>query len=286
MTDLKTLTLDAVALAELGALARPTAHDPALPACPICAAPALAGYAYTAWQDIAHDCRCTLTDSARYDRALRVTLWPERTLALKRQRALLTGRADYLASLPDAYRLYTWASLPQNGDNAHLWQSLKPESNLPTILDPLATGGRGTLYLHGTPGTGKTHAACAIGAELCSSMVTKFWAARQLKVQMQAAALGNAEWPDLFSPDLLILDDLDKLKPSEFTYEWLFDLLERRITCRRGTIITSQFAPGTTARKVTPADDQDSAAPLASRLGAGRVLKLGGQDHRYGMGMN
>ena len=282
MIDLKNLPL----LAQFPSPSLPTVHAPELPACPLCAAPALAGAPYVAWYELNHDCRCTVTSSAAYDHALRVTLWPQRRLDLKRQSALTTGRADYLATLPDAYRAYTWDSLPWGADNEALRQSLKPQAGLPTPYDPLALGGAGTLYLHGTPGTGKTHAACAIGQELCSRMVTRFWAARQLKVAMQQAALGDAPWPDLFSADLLILDDLDKLKPSEFTYEWLFDLLERRVTCRRGTIITSQFSPGVTARKVTPLDDQDSAAPLASRLGAGRVLRLGGTDHRYGMGLN
>ncbi len=281
MTELKNLLM----LPVLDTPPLPTVHDAELPACPVCAAPALAGYTYTAWHDLAHDCRCILTDSATYDHALRVTLWPARTLALKRGRALTTGRADYLAGLPDAYRAYTWASLPIAAENAHLWQSMKPDLELPSTFDPLAASGRGTLYLHGAPGTGKTHAACALGSELCERYVTRFWSARQLKTRMQAAAVRDAEWPDLFTPDLIILDDLDKLKGSEFVQEWLFDLIERRLTCRRGTVITSQFGPGQTAKRIA-LSDPETAAPLASRMGAGRVLKLGGDDHRYGMGMN
>ncbi|WP_169743765.1 AAA family ATPase [Deinococcus misasensis] len=211
---------------------------------------------------------------------------------------LKTAKSDFLSSLPVEYRQYTWASLQVTEANRAALQSIRP--NGITCYQPLGQKGSGSLYLYGTPGTGKTHLGVAIAQEICETHVCRYFSAKALKSQMQQAALGNAEWPDLVTPDLILFDDLEKINPTAYTYEWFFDALETRLNNRRGSIFTSQQRPGATALRLTPVDHEKlkaangnpallkeveqerllQAGALASRMSAGLKFEITGRDNR------
>jgi hypothetical protein len=62
-------------LEELKGRASPPAHDPDLPPCPLCGAPAFRGGDFRAPHRIEHDCDCVYREPEAYGKAL-FALWP------------------------------------------------------------------------------------------------------------------------------------------------------------------------------------------------------------------
>jgi hypothetical protein len=62
-------------LEELKGRASPPAHDPELPPCPLCGAPAFRGGDFRAPHRIEHDCDCIYREPEAYGKAL-FALWP------------------------------------------------------------------------------------------------------------------------------------------------------------------------------------------------------------------
>lgn len=248
------------ALAELCA-PRPAQHDPTLPACPLCGALALAGYAWVIWSDLAHDCHCVLERDHEYASGL---------LRLHRaDRALPT----YLAGLPERYRRYTLHNAPETP--AH-----RPALSAARQLD-----GR-WMYLFGAPGAGKTHLAVGLGRAYAEmGRTARFWSVNELVAVLRDAAFGRAARPDLLSADVLILDDAGKLKPTDFAYEQIYNALEGRWARERTTLITGNHNPGVVGLRLTPDGNPDAAAALTSRMGSGHVFEITGDDGRWGGGL-
>jgi DNA replication protein DnaC len=89
--------------------------------------------------------------------------------------------------------------------------------------------------------------------------------------------------PNLVAPGVLILDDLGKVKTSEFVYETLYACLESRWSNAKTTILTANHKPGVVADRLTPASlDREAADAILSRLIAGQVIEVKGMDEREG----
>ncbi|PYE51036.1 ATP-binding protein [Deinococcus yavapaiensis] len=255
--DTEHLTLRALTSTETTARAkRVTAHNPTLPACPTCNAPAFVGYAYTPWSDIAHDCNCVADREGAY------------LVGLRRAWQARTALPAYLATLPERYRAYTLPGLRTTFENTQARAACEG-------LD------RANVYLYGPAGTGKTYLAVATGRAYAEQgRSVRFWSLNLLIGAYRDAIANRTRAPELASVDVLVLDDCGKLKPSEYVYEQVYNLLEARWADAKTTMFTAQHNPGKVALTLTPAGNEDAAGALASRMGSGYVFEIAGDDER------
>ena len=86
---------------------------------------------------------------------------------------------------------------------------------------------------------------------------------------------GKGEPPDYTQAEVIVLDDLGKVRPSEHSYQTLMTLIEHVISEGKALIVTSNYSPSQAARRCALEDPQ-AAFPLASRLA------LAGENHRGG----
>ena len=239
---------------------RPLKISHSLPACPCCAAPAYDGEWRGAF-DLHHTCDCILERASCYERGVQ-RLWERQ----QRERR-------YLETLPTRYRAYTFGSFdPTDGNAAAL-----------EIATQLEVGR--TLFLWGNPGNGKTHLACAISFRALERGSVVFWNVAALYARLRECVAHDLPKPNLLAPSVLILDDLGKVKASEFVYETLYGCLESRWSNAKTTILTANHKPGVVADRLTPASlDQQASDAILSRLVAGHVVEITGEDRREGRG--
>jgi chromosomal replication initiation ATPase DnaA len=233
-------------------------HD--LHSCPICEAPAVGGIPYAHWYDLTHECMCVIEHPDAYSNGVR-KIWQARN-----------ALPYFLKDLPERYHDYTRSTLVKNEGNSAALTALKEAGGVPN----------GNLYLYGTAGNGKSHVSVAVArlaAERGKS--TRFWGmASLLKEVRDSIGIEGKPTPELSHWDVLVLDDIDKLKPSQFLYEFLYELIEVRWAKKKVTIFTAQHDPDETARLLTPNGSELAADPLASRMSSGLVFRIGGKDMR------
>lgn len=137
---------------------------------------------------------------------------------------------------------------------------------------------QGVLVLYGSYGTGKTHVLAAIAnAQAARGLVCRFASTTLLFGAIQERIGQGADYLDLFrratSAPLLLLDDLDKLKPSEFREETLYTILNGRNVAGLPLAITSNNPP-------------DKLAPWIGGAGCSRLMQglipvpMNGLDYR------
>jgi DNA replication protein DnaC len=139
-----------------------------------------------------------------------------------------------------------------------------------------APGGR-NLVLTGATGTGKTHAAIAAArAAFDAGAHVRFTPVVELLDALRPGSTGgDGVLDELFGIDVLVLDDLGAERPTDWTLERLYALVNRRWMEERPTIATSNL---------------DVPKPLAAAVGertysrlvgsSAVVLQLGGDDRR------
>jgi DNA replication protein DnaC len=137
---------------------------------------------------------------------------------------------------------------------------------------------QGTLVLYGSYGTGKTHLLAAIANAVASRGQRCRFASTTLLFGAIGERIGQGEdYLDLFrratSAPLLLLDDLDKLKPSEFREETLYTILNGRNVAGLPLAITANNPPDKLAPWIGGAG--------CSRLMAGLIpVSMQGPDYR------
>lgn len=139
----------------------------------------------------------------------------------------------------------------------------------------------GSLAFYGDYGTGKTHLLAAIanavtgrGASCRFASVVSLFDALQERIQQKG------DYHDLLrraiAAPLLVLDDLDKLKPSEFREETLYKILNGRSAAGLPLALSSNSAPDELVRWIGGAG--------CSRLMAGLIpIPMDGPDYRLEM---
>lgn len=180
-----------------------------------------------------------------------------------RERTLRT----YTNQLPSRYRHYTLDRLRQHPGNQ---TAIHAATNL-----TLGTN----LYLWGPAGNGKTHLAVATGHHLAQAghHVT-FWGVVELFNTLRSSFSTSGPRPDLDRPEILILDDLGKIKPTEFVYETFYGAIEHRWANEKTTIFTANHRPSDAAKHLST--DPESAAAILSRMASGTVIEIRGRDER------
>lgn len=193
------------------------------------------------------------------------TLTDYRAEIEREQRAKITR--EYDNQLPSRYRTYTLDALRQHPGNLaaiHAANNHQLGQN---------------LYVWGPAGNGKTHLAVATGKRLAAAghRVT-FWGVVELFNTLRASFGTGGPRPNLDAPEILILDDLGKIKPTEFVFEVFYGTIEHRWANEKTTIFTANHRPSDAARHMS--SDTESAAAILSRMASGTVVEVKGKDER------
>jgi DNA replication protein DnaC len=146
------------------------------------------------------------------------------------------------------------------------------------LAQAFAARPEGTLALYGAFGTGKTHLLAAIANVVTSAGHTcRFASVVSLFDALQERIQLGQDYHELvrraIGAPLLLLDDLDKLKPSEFREETLYKLLNGRNTAGLPLALSANSAPDELVRWIGEA----SRSRLMDRL---IPVPMNGPDYR------
>jgi DNA replication protein DnaC len=162
--------------------------------------------------------------------------------------------------------------------------------------------GKGLLLVGGI-GTGKTHLAVGILKELIASRGSAclFCDYRELLKQIQNSYNDSVQATELqvlrpvFEADVLVLDELGAVKPSEWVWDTVSLILNTRYNDNRTTIITTNFADEPAGGVTRPASSMSPARAAAreetmgDRIGERmrsrlhemcRIVRMDGPDFR------
>lgn len=135
------------------------------------------------------------------------------------------------------------------------------------------TGMSASVLLLGAVGVGKTHTACALArAAWQAGSGVQFSPVVELLDQLRPGGPDGA-LERAITVDVLVLDDLGGERPTDWTGERLYALVNRRWLEQRPTIVTSNLAPIELEQAVGPR--------VFSRLYHDAIrLQIGGDDRR------
>ncbi len=162
--------------------------------------------------------------------------------------------------------------------------------------------GKGLLLVGGI-GTGKTHLAVGILKELIAARNSAclFCDYRELLKQIQNSYNESVKATELqvlrpvFEADVLLLDELGAVKPSEWVWDTVSLILNTRYNDNRTTIITTNFADeaaagaGRSSSSLSPARAAAREETLGDRIGERmrsrlhemcRIVRMDGPDFR------
>lgn len=160
--------------------------------------------------------------------------------------------------------------------------------------NPLDPHGRG-WFLWGEVGRGKSYIAAALLKRAWMTWsrdrgvppTVAWWPTGRLLQQIRATFSGKGAPPawieQLYSIDLLVLDDLGQERVTDWVRETLGLIVTERYDAGRKLIITSNYSLGGLARRFTPEDapDDPDGARIASRIAeACAVVEIKGIDRR------
>lgn len=156
------------------------------------------------------------------------------------------------------------------------------------------------LLIIGQIGTGKTHLAVGIIKELIlnKNMPCLFYDYRELLKEIQNSYNATVQTTELdvlrpvFETDVLVLDELGAVKPTEWVWDTVSLILNTRYNNNRTTIITTNFedqAAAGASGSLSAARAASRAETLGDRIGERmrsrlhemcRVIKMEGEDFR------
>lgn len=163
-------------------------------------------------------------------------------------------------------------AVPPRFTGAHLDDIAEPLRS--TLTGWAAIDGQpDNLVLTGPIGTGKTYAAAAAVRPLVELGATlAFWPVVRLLDQLRPGDHPDP-YADAASADVLVLDDLGAERPTDWTRERLYALVNDRWLAERSVVVTTNLAP--------PQLSDAVGERLSSRLlGGATIARLAGHDRR------
>lgn len=153
------------------------------------------------------------------------------------------------------------------------------------MLDTLTNGGG--IYICGVQGAGKTWLACRIAKGWLSRGFgdARFVSSVKLLAEI-GSTYGNSGSEELVlakygTCDLLVVDDLGKEVPSEWSISKIFAIFDTRYANGRPTVVTTQFDTTSLAKRMSRSGDPETAMAIVSRFRERyRSVNLGDVDRR------
>ena len=145
------------------------------------------------------------------------------------------------------------------------------------------------LYFEGSTGTGKTHLAVAVALQLISNGVpVLFRTFGELLLELRKtfnprSTITEDQILSVYrEAELLVIDDLGKETPSEWTIDRLYYIINDRYENMLPTIITTNYNQTDLIKRLTPkGGDSKTAAAVVSRLHeCADVVSMIGEDWR------
>jgi DNA replication protein DnaC len=136
--------------------------------------------------------------------------------------------------------------------------------------------GKNGIIISGTIGTGKTHIAAAIAnyllnsgtAVICMTERNLFGEIRKTYSKGQGDGASESEVRRIYvTVPLLIIDDLGKEKPTDWTLATLYAIIDGRYDSAMPVIITTNYDDAELIMRLTPnGADKNTAAAIVDRL--------------------
>lgn len=149
--------------------------------------------------------------------------------------------------------------------------------------------GRGIFY-SGSTGVGKTHLAVSTLRELMKKDISTLAVRssdlfnRLRESYNDQSGVKHRELMDLYTKvEILLIDDLGKTKPTDWTQEKLFQILDVRVNQNRPTFITCNYTDDELMERLIPerSGDRKTAEAIVSRLrGKTRTANVNKADYR------
>ena len=186
----------------------------------------------------------------------------------------LQARAQALlaaARIPKRYEHCELSNFDSDGPHQRWLRPAWPQANLSKNTPVDSTG----LLLIGSIGVGKTHLAVGIIKELvlAKGIACLFYDYRELLKQIQNSYNDSVKATELevlrpvFETEVLVLDELGAVKPTEWVWDTVSLILNTRYNDNRTTIITTNFRRSwPRERLVTPAAEAPSRESRGEKL--------------------
>jgi DNA replication protein DnaC len=211
---------------------------------------------------------------------------------------LLRARADAMvaaARIPKRYQHCELSNFEFEGSQIHLAPARMAACRFVEEYPVDKTG----LMLVGTIGTGKTHLAVGIAKVLIreKGIPCLFYDYRELLKEIQNSYNNSVQATELgllkpvFDAEVLVLDELGAVRPSEWVWDTVSLILNTRYNDNRTTIITTNFADepaAAVARSLSPARatrDETLGDRIGERMRSRlhemcRIVRMDGADFR------
>lgn len=150
-----------------------------------------------------------------------------------------------------------------------------------------------SLYVVGDIGVGKTFLCSCLCTDLVRKGKRVVWrnmseVLREIRACFDNKALKESEVIKSFvRPQVLVLDDLGKERPTEWAVEQLFAIVNARYDEGKALIVTTNYGSEELARRLTPrpdahgyADDTTARAIVDRLRGVSKCVKLEGRSRR------
>lgn len=130
------------------------------------------------------------------------------------------------------------------------------------------------IILSGSYGAGKTHLIAAIAHEVIKQGYQPIYGTSSTLLDRIRATYGDQESKETekdiirtyINCDLLIIDDLGKEKPSEWTLEKLFNIFNTRYENNKPVLITTNYTIEKLKDRLTVNDNYETAEAIVSRI--------------------
>ncbi len=197
----------------------------------------------------------------------------------------LKEQAECKQAEAEAAKWRAWNVWNKKLDKAHIPLKFVRATSDRKDLVKLIRGGKG-LYIQGPFGVGKSHLAAALAIEFIrAGERVNFISDQQIVSRIRSTFHGEGTEEELFrellKPYLLVIDDLGKVAPSEWSVSMLYRVIEERDLAMKPCVFTSNYTKAELAERFTVNGDSRTAEALVSRLfGTTQKVELAGEDRR------